>query len=89
MFVFFLLVDLFSMFSPSFVASCCLAWPSAAFQTAGVKTAPRVFLVPEGQSFPTARNLGEFEVTQGLSRSDGSVDDFLHDLEAITGAKVS
>ena len=64
------------------------AWLSTTFQTAGVQTAPRVFLVPQGYGFPTARNLGEFEVTQGMSRSDGSVDDFLHDLGAITGAKV-
>ncbi|CAM9974131.1 unnamed protein product [Scytosiphon promiscuus] len=59
------------------------------FSNFGVQTAPRMFLVPSRKNFPTTpENLAEFEVTQGMSRADGSVDDFLHDLGAITGAQV-
>lgn len=61
---------------------------SETFGRHGLQSAPRMFLMPQGKNFPPKEYIGDFEVTRGMSRSDGSVDDFLHDLGAITGAEV-
>ncbi|CAM9818866.1 unnamed protein product [Pylaiella littoralis] len=65
-----------------------IAEGSETFGRHGLQSAPRMFLMPQGKSFPPKEYIGDFEVTRGMSRSDGSVDDFLHDLGAITGAEV-
>ncbi|CAM9283828.1 unnamed protein product [Ectocarpus sp. 13 AM-2016] len=58
------------------------------FGNLGVNTAPRVFVVPRGTSFPQARGIADFEATNTLSRSDGMIDKYLDILGKVTGARV-